>query len=74
MPQTVALTATGAPAGATVAFNPASITAGQNSTATITTSATTPAGNYPITITGTGTSRHPRHQPHPDRHRTTATG
>ena len=55
-PQTVALTATGAPAGASVGFNPASITAGQNSTATVTTSATTPAGTYPITITGTGTA------------------
>ncbi|MFL6161600.1 MAG: hypothetical protein ACJ74U_05170 [Jatrophihabitantaceae bacterium] len=57
-PQTVALSASGAPAGASVAFSPASVTAGQSSTATITTSTTTPAGNYPITITGTGSATH----------------
>ena len=55
-PQTVALTSSGTPAGASVSFNPASITTGQSSTATITTSASTPAGSYPITITGTGSS------------------
>ncbi|HEU5271459.1 MAG TPA: fibronectin type III domain-containing protein [Jatrophihabitans sp.] len=55
-PQNVTLSSSGAPAGVTVAFNPTSVTAGQSSTATIATSSSTPAGDYPITITGTGTS------------------
>lgn len=54
--QTVTLSASGLPSGATASFNPASVTAGGSSTATITTSSSTPAGTYPITITGTGTS------------------
>ncbi len=54
--QTVALSASGAPSGALVSFNPQSPNAGQSSTMTVTTSSTTPAGTYPITVTGTGSS------------------
>jgi hypothetical protein len=54
--QTVSLSASGLPSGATSAFNPASVTSGGSSTLTISTSTSTPAGTYPITITGTGTS------------------
>jgi hypothetical protein len=54
--QTVNLSASGLPAGATASFNPASVTAGSTSQLTITTSATTPPGTSTITITGTGTS------------------
>jgi hypothetical protein len=54
--QTVNLSATGLPSGATASFNPASVTSGNSSTATFATSSSTPAGSYPITITGTGTS------------------
>ncbi|QKV80677.1 hypothetical protein [Amycolatopsis sp. Hca4] len=50
---TVSLSATGLPSGAAASFNPASVTAGGSSTLTITTSSSTPAGTYPITITGT---------------------
>ncbi len=52
--QTVALTASGLPTGATATFSPASVTSGNSSTLTIATSASTPAGTYPVTITGTG--------------------
>ncbi|WP_188316393.1 hypothetical protein [Solihabitans fulvus] len=56
---TVSLTASGLPTGATASFNPASVTAGNSSTLTIATSASTPANTYPITITGTeGTVSH----------------
>ncbi|WP_196439565.1 M28 family peptidase [Planomonospora sp. ID67723] len=54
--QDVALTASGAPAGVTVAFDPATVKAGESSSVRITTSASTPAGAYPITLTGTGAS------------------
>jgi hypothetical protein len=54
--QTVSLSASGLPSGASASFSPSSVTAGNSSTMTITTSTTTPAGTYPITITGTGTS------------------
>jgi hypothetical protein len=54
--QTVSLSALGVPAGATAAFNPASVTAGGSSTLTVSTSSSTAAGTYAITITGTGTS------------------
>ncbi len=55
-PQTVGLTATGLPTGTTVGFSPSSVTSGSSSTMTLTPSSTTPAGTYPITVTGTGTS------------------
>ncbi|MFI5496029.1 M4 family metallopeptidase [Actinoplanes sp. NPDC051859] len=54
--QTVALSASGLPSGATATFNPTSVTSGASSTLTIATSASTPSGSYPITITGTGTA------------------
>ncbi len=54
--QTVSLTASGLPAGASASFNPTSVTAGSSSTMTVTTSTSTPTGSSTITITGTGTS------------------
>jgi subtilisin-like proprotein convertase family protein len=54
--QTVTLSASGLPAGATASFNPASITAGQSSTMTVTTTASAPAGLHNLTITGTGSA------------------
>lgn len=54
--QSVALSASGLPSGATAAFNPSSVSSGGSSTLTVTTASTTPPGTYPITITGTGTS------------------
>ncbi|HCT79127.1 MAG TPA: peptidase M4 family protein [Micromonosporaceae bacterium] len=55
--QTVNLTASGLPSGATATFNPSSITsAGGTSTLTIATASSTPAGTYSVTITGTGPS------------------
>ncbi|WP_329048227.1 exo-alpha-sialidase [Amycolatopsis sp. NBC_01488] len=54
--QTVSLSATGAPAGASASLNPTSVTAGASATLTVSTSATTPSGSYPITVTGTGPS------------------
>ncbi|MEV6522680.1 discoidin domain-containing protein [Longispora sp. NPDC051575] len=59
-PGTVALTATGAPAGVTVAFNPASVPAGGTATMTVTTTASATPGPATITVTGTsGTVSHP---------------
>ncbi|MEV0584854.1 M28 family peptidase [Nonomuraea sp. NPDC050310] len=55
-PQTVNLSASGLPSGATAAFNPASVTSGNSSTLTITTTAATPAGTYQVTVTGAGTT------------------
>ncbi|HEX6873451.1 MAG TPA: proprotein convertase P-domain-containing protein, partial [Micromonosporaceae bacterium] len=54
-PQTVNLTASGLPSGATATFNPATITSGSTSSLTINTSTTTSPGTYRITIVGTGT-------------------
>ncbi|MEU4743567.1 M4 family metallopeptidase [Actinosynnema sp. NPDC023658] len=54
--QKVALTATGLPAGATAAFEPATVASGESSRLTITTSATTPAGTYGVTVTGAGST------------------
>ncbi|WP_344668679.1 PQQ-dependent sugar dehydrogenase [Catenulispora yoronensis] len=54
--QSVALSASGLPTGATASFAPASVTAGGSSTLTVATSATTPAGTYPVTVTGTAAS------------------
>jgi len=55
-PQNVALSASGLPVGASASFVPATISAGQASSMTITTSASTPAGGSMITVTGNGTS------------------
>ena len=48
----VALTVSGLPAGASASFAPAQLTSG-SSQLTVTTSASTPPGEYPLTITGT---------------------
>ncbi len=52
----IALSASGAPTGTTVSFNPTTIPApGSGSSAmTITVGSSTPAGTYPITVTGNG--------------------
>ncbi len=52
--QTVNLSASGLPSGATASFSPASVTSGNSSALTIATSASTPAGTYSVTVTGTG--------------------
>src|SRR5256886_7256041 len=54
--QTVSLSASGLPAGAAASFNPTSVTSGGSSTLTVSTATSTPAGTFPITITGTGSS------------------
>jgi hypothetical protein len=53
---TVTFSASGFPAGAGGSFNPPSVTTSGNSTFTVTTSPSTPAGSYPLTITGTSPS------------------
>jgi pseudomonalisin len=52
----VALTASGAPTGATAAFSPTSIAAPGSGSASLTLSAgaSTPSGTYTVTVTGTG--------------------
>lgn len=54
--QSVSLSASGAPSGVTVSFNPASLTAGGSSTATFATSSSAAPGTYAITVTGTAAS------------------
>jgi subtilase family serine protease len=54
--QSVSLSASGLPTGATASFSPSSVTAGGSSTLTISTASSTPAGTYTVTITGTGAS------------------
>lgn len=53
--QSVSLSAAGVPPGATVSFSPTSMTAGGSATMTVD-AGTAPAGDYPITVTGTGPS------------------
>src|SRR5271167_535371 len=52
----IALSASGAPSGTTVSFNPSTIPApgSGSSTMTITVGTSTPLGTYPITVTGNG--------------------
>jgi hypothetical protein len=50
---TVTFSVSGLPAGASGSFNPTSVSGSGTSTLTVLTSATTPAGSYPLTITGT---------------------
>jgi uncharacterized membrane protein len=52
----ISLSATGAPTGTTVSFNPSTIPApgAGSSTMTITVGSSTPVGTYPITVTGNG--------------------
>ena len=54
--QTVALSASGLPPGATAFVSPSSVNSGASSTVTVSTSASTPSGSFTFTITGTGTS------------------
>ncbi|HEV2371979.1 MAG TPA: hypothetical protein VGS19_07415 [Streptosporangiaceae bacterium] len=56
--QTVNLSASGLPSGATAGFSPASLNATGTSAMTISTASSTAAGTYPITVTGTGTVTH----------------
>jgi aminopeptidase S len=56
--QTVALSASGLPSGATAVFSPSSVTSGGSSTLTVTTSSATPAGTYSVTVTGSGVTSH----------------
>jgi uncharacterized membrane protein len=49
----ITLTLGSLPSGASYAFNPTKITGAGSSTLTITTSTSTPAGDYPLSITGT---------------------
>lgn len=52
----VTLSASGLPSGAQAVFQPASIKSGTNAKLTITTTSSTPAGNYSVTVTGTSGS------------------
>jgi hypothetical protein len=52
----VTLMASGLPSGATASFNPASINGSGSSTLSLATSLSTPAGTYPIIVTGTSGS------------------
>lgn len=56
--QTVELSASGAPAGVTVSFSPASVTSGGSSTMTVATAPSAAPGTYPLTVTGTGSVAH----------------
>jgi len=53
---TVTFNVTGLPAGATATFNPASVTGSGSTTLSVSTAISTPAGSYPLTITGTSGS------------------
>jgi len=53
---TVTFNVTGLPAGTTATFTPASINTSGSTTMNVTTSASTPGGSYPLTITGTSGS------------------
>ena len=53
--QTVSLSVSGYPAGATASLNPTSVTAGASSTLTLGAGSAAP-GTYTVTVTGTGTS------------------
>jgi hypothetical protein len=54
--QSVTLSASGLPSGATASFSPNPINSGQGSTMTISASASTPTGTYTVNVKGTGTS------------------
>ncbi|HEX8865506.1 MAG TPA: M28 family peptidase [Lentzea sp.] len=56
--QSVTLSASGLPSGATASFSPSSVTTGNSSTLTISTTASTPSGTYPVTITAAGSVTH----------------
>ena len=54
--ESVALSATGAPAGVTVSFAPASVPAGGTATMTVATTAAVAPGSYSVTVVGTSAS------------------
>jgi hypothetical protein len=54
--QSVTLSASGLPTGATATFSPATVTSGASSTLKITTGSSIPAGTYKVTVTGTAAS------------------
>ncbi|KES04935.1 peptidase M28 [Streptomyces toyocaensis] len=54
--QTVALSATGAPAGVSVSFDPASVTAGNSATMKVTVADSVAQGTYTLTVKGDGTA------------------
>ena len=54
--ESVSLSASGLPSGATASFSSNPVTSGGSSTMTINTSPTTPNGTYTVTVTGTATS------------------
>ncbi|MEU9133451.1 M28 family peptidase [Kitasatospora sp. NPDC048540] len=56
--QGVALSASGQPAGVTVAFNPASVQSGSSSAMTVAVGTSTAPGTYTITVTGAGSATH----------------
>ncbi|GAA1716203.1 hypothetical protein GCM10009745_75830 [Kribbella yunnanensis] len=49
----ISFSASGLPSGATASFSPAKVNVGGSSQLTISTSASTPAGDYTVTVTGT---------------------
>src|SRR5260370_24543884 len=50
---TVRLSIRGLPSGAAASLNPGSVTSSGSTTLSVSTSGTTPAGSYPLTIAGT---------------------
>jgi hypothetical protein len=54
--QSVGLSASGLPSGASASFSPISVTAGGSSTMTVSVGPATTPGNYTITVTGIGSS------------------
>jgi len=54
--ETISLSTSGLPSGASASFSPSSVGAGGSSNLTISTSASTPAGTYSVTITGSAAS------------------
>ncbi|WP_311203331.1 S8 family peptidase [Streptomyces gossypii] len=54
--ESIRLTASGLPSGVEAAFDPSSVTAGESSGLTLSTSAGTPSGTHTVTITGTSAS------------------
>ncbi|MFJ9516930.1 glycosyl hydrolase family 18 protein [Kitasatospora sp. NPDC101801] len=54
--QSLALTVTGAPAGVTASVNPGTVNAGSGATLSVSTTAATVPGSYPLTVKATGAS------------------
>ncbi|BFV55631.1 glycosyl hydrolase family 18 protein [Kitasatospora sp. CMC57] len=54
--QSLTLTVSGAPAGVTAAVNPGTVTAGSGAMLSVTTTAATAPGSYPLTVKATGAS------------------